>query len=186
MNRILNFILAFFGTMLFLVPCVLIGLLIYVTSGGPVFFWSSRIGKDNTLFNMVKFRTMKLGTPVSATHLLCDPSSHLTVFGRFLRKTSLDELPQLWNILIGDMSFVGPRPALYNQHDLVEMRTKCGVHILLPGLTGWAQVNGRDEVPIAEKVKLDHYYLINKSILLDMKILWLTVRKVVSQDGISH
>lgn len=186
MSRFSNFIFAAFLIVILIVPIFLIGLLIFVSSKGPILFWSSRVGRNNSRFNMAKFRTMKLGTPISATHLLPDPGSHLTLVGGWLRKSSLDELPQLWNILIGDMNFVGPRPALYNQDDLIAMRTKLGVHQLTPGLTGWAQVNGRDELPIDEKVRLDFFYLLNKSPLLDFKILWLTILKVAKSDGISH
>lgn len=135
---------------------------------------------------MPKFRSMRVGTPAVATHLLKDPDIYLTPVGSFLRKTSLDELPQLWSILLGDMSFVGPRPALFNQHDLIAQRTECGLHVLLPGLTGWAQVNGRDEIPIPEKVRLDAEYMSRRSVLFDIRILWLTVIKVLGRDGVSH
>jgi O-antigen biosynthesis protein WbqP len=144
------------------------------------------VGRNNAFFKMPKFRTMRVGTPAVATHLLADARSHLTPIGSFLRKSSLDELPQLWSILAGDMSFVGPRPALFNQHDLIALRTAQGVHTLVPGLTGWAQVNGRDELPIPEKVKLDVAYLQRQSLWFDILILWLTLVKVLRRDGVSH
>ena len=167
-------------------PLCVVGLLVRLTSSGPALFWSERVGKNNRIFKMPKFRTMVVGAPVVATHLLQAPGLHLTSIGGFLRKSSIDELPQIWSVLIGDMSFVGPRPALYNQDDLIELRTKCGVDALVPGLTGWAQVNGRDELPIPQKVALDHYYLRNQSIFLDIKILWITFFRVVRSDGVSH
>jgi O-antigen biosynthesis protein WbqP len=145
-----------------------------------------RVGRNNVIFKMPKFRSMRMGTPAVATHLLVDASSHLTPIGSFLRKSSLDELPQLWSILAGDMSFVGPRPALFNQLDLITLRTKQGVHTLVPGLTGWAQVNGRDELPISEKVKLDAVYLQRQSLWFDVRILWMTFVKVLKRDGVSH
>jgi O-antigen biosynthesis protein WbqP len=178
-----------------LVTCagvLLIGLIIFIvflvrlTSKGPVLYWSDRIGVENKIFKMPKFRTMKTGTPTVATHMLTDPTSYLSPVGGFLRKTSLDELPQLWNIFKGDMSFVGPRPALFNQADLIELRTRSGVHRLMPGLTGWAQVNGRDALLIPQKVQLDIEYLQRKSFLFDLKILWITAIKIISRDGISH
>ena len=168
------------------IPALLIAFAILLTSGWPVFYWSARIGRDNCIFKMPKFRTMRVGTPVLATHLLKDAEAHLTPLGYFLRKTSLDELPQLWSILIGDMSFVGPRPALFNQYDLIEMRTRSGVQTLLPGLTGWAQVNGRDNLIIPMKVDLDLDYLRRRSMLLDCYILWLTLVRVVRGEGVSH
>ena len=157
-----------------------------LTSTGPALYWSDRVGRNNKIFKMPKFRSMRVGTPAVATHLLADAKSHLTPIGSFLRKSSLDELPQLWSILVGDMSFVGPRPALFNQHDLVELRTQQGVQSLVPGLTGWAQVNGRDELPIPDKVKLDAEYLRRKSLAFDVRILWLTFVKVLRRDGVSH
>lgn len=157
-----------------------------MTSDGPVLYWSNRVGKNNQVFKMPKFRSMRVETPTVATHLLQDPESYLTPVGSFLRKTSLDELPQLWSIMIGDMSFVGPRPALYNQMDLIALRSACGVNTIRPGLTGWAQINGRDELPIKVKVALDYYYLLNQSLLLDVKIMWITFRKVMQFDGVSH
>jgi O-antigen biosynthesis protein WbqP len=165
---------------------LLIALLVKLTSRGPVLYWSDRVGRDNVIFRMPKFRSMKIETPELATHLLENPQSHLTPIGGFLRKSSLDELPQLWNVIKGDMSLVGPRPALFNQHDLVAMRTRRGVHRLLPGVTGWAQVNGRDELPIPQKVALDAEYLECASLALDIKILWITARKVIRSDGVSH
>jgi len=167
-------------------PAVLIALAIKGTSAGPVLYWSQRVGKDNKIFNMPKFRSMQVDTPVVATHLLVNPVAHLTSIGHFLRVTSLDELPQLWCIIRGEMSFVGPRPALFNQIDLIDLRTQSGIHRLLPGLTGWAQVNGRDELDAAEKVKFDHFYLDNQTILFDFKILLKTVLKVISRDGVTH
>ena len=157
-----------------------------LTSRGPVQYWSDRVGRHNRIFKMPKFRSMRIDTPAVATHLLANPNQYLTPIGSFLRKSSLDELPQLWSILKGDMSFVGPRPALFNQHDLIELRTKHGVDALVPGLTGWAQINGRDELPIPEKVKLDVEYLHRKSFMFDLKILWLTFIKVIRRDGVSH
>jgi O-antigen biosynthesis protein WbqP len=157
-----------------------------LTSAGPVLYWSDRVGRHNRIFRMPKFRSMRTGTPAVATHLLADPKTYLTPIGSFLRKSSLDELPQLWSILIGDMSFVGPRPALFNQDDLVALRTEQGVDALVPGLTGWAQVSGRDELPIPEKVELDAEYLRRRSFMFDLYILWLTAVKVVRRDGVSH
>ena len=165
---------------------ILITLSVRLTSRGPVLYWSDRVGLGNIIFKMPKFRTMQLSTPAVATHLLIDPDHYLTPIGSFLRKTSLDELPQLWSIMKGDMSFVGPRPALFNQDDLIALRTQYGVHELIPGLTGWAQINGRDELPIPDKVKLDVEYLERQSFWFDIKILWLTFIKVVRRDGVSH
>lgn len=167
-------------------PIVLVALLVRLTSKGPALYWSDRVGRDNRLFKMPKFRSMRLGTPAVATHLLADPASFLTPIGGFLRKSSLDELPQLWNILKGDMSFVGPRPALFNQEDLIALRTERGVHTLIPGLTGWAQINGRDEIPMLQKVTLDAEYLAKKSFALDIKILLLTAAKVLKRDNVTH
>ncbi len=152
MKRIFDLVLAALAGILLLVPVLLVAVLVRLTSKGPVLYWSDRVGRNNTIFKMPKFRSMQIGTPAVATHLLADPDSYLTPIGSFLRKSSLDELPQLWSIVKGDMSFVGPRPALFNQHDLIELRTRNGVHMLLPGLTGWAQINGRDELPIPQKV----------------------------------
>jgi O-antigen biosynthesis protein WbqP len=167
-------------------PIVLITLAVRFTSPGPVLYWSDRVGRRNVIFQMPKFRSMRIGTPAVATHLLANPADYLTPIGSFLRKTSLDELPQFWSILKGDMSFVGPRPALFNQDDLIALRTDAGVHELVPGLTGWAQVNGRDELPIPDKVKLDIEYLQRRSIAFDLWILWLTLLKVLRRDGVSH
>jgi len=167
-------------------PMLMVALLVKLTSKGPVLYWSDRMGKDNKIFSMPKFRSMKVDTPAIATHLLEDPKSVLTPIGDFLRKSSLDELPQLWCVLKGDMSFVGPRPALFNQYDLIALRTEKGVHKLEVGVTGWAQVNGRDELPIPQKVDLDVDYLERKSLFFDMYILWLTFIKVIRRDGVSH
>ncbi|MFS2112659.1 sugar transferase [Herbaspirillum frisingense] len=171
---------------LFALPMLVIAILIKLTSRGPVLYWSDRVGRGNAIFSMPKFRTMKMGTPVVATHLLSDSSSHLTPIGSFLRKSSLDELPQLWSILRGDMSLVGPRPALYNQSDLIALRTRYGVSELQPGLTGWAQINGRDELPIPVKVQFDVEYLEMRSFWFDLRILWGTLIKVVRRDGVTH
>lgn len=165
---------------------LVVAILVKATSPGPVLYWSDRVGRHNRVFKMPKFRSMRIGTPAVATHLLKDPSVYLTSIGSFLRKSSLDELPQLWSILVGDMSFVGPRPALFNQDDLIALRTGFGVHELMPGLTGWAQVNGRDELPIQEKVKLDVAYLKRRSFGFDIWILWLTAVKVLRRDGVAH
>ena len=167
-------------------PFLIIAALVKLTSRGPVLYWSERIGINNTIFKMPKFRTMRMDTPAVATHLLTDPDRYLTPVGKFLRKSSLDELPQLTSILKGDMSFVGPRPALFNQDDLVALRTKNGVHVLTPGLTGWAQINGRDELPIPVKVEFDAYYLKHRSFLLDLKILFMTLFKVLRREGVAH
>ena len=173
--------------MLLLLPLVIIlALVIKVTSKGPILYWSSRIGKDNRLFQMPKFRSMRLETPQVATHLLLDPLAYLTPVGSFLRQTSLDELPQLYSILAGDLSFVGPRPALFNQDDLVALRTERGIHVLVPGLTGWAQVNGRDELPISVKVQFDSEYLQRRSFKFDIRIIGMTVVQVVRGEGIQH
>ena len=172
--------------MVLAVPVTLVAIAVRLTSAGPALYWSNRVGRNNQIFRMPKFRSMRVGTPAVATHLLADPKTHLTPIGSFLRKSSLDELPQLWSILTGDMSFVGPRPALFNQDDLISLRTECGVHQLVPGLTGWAQVNGRDELPIPQKVALDAEYLKKKSFWLDIKILWLTFIKVLRSDGVTH
>src|SRR5450759_2937502 len=172
--------------MFLLLPGLLIALSVRLTSKGPILYWSARVGRNNTIFKMPKFRSMQIGTPVVATHLLTNPATCLTPIGSFLRQSSLDELPQLWSIIKGDMSFVGPRPALFNQHDLIELRTQQGVHELLPGLTGWAQVNGRDELPIPQKVALDVVYLRQQSFWLDLKIIGLTVWKVARSDNVAH
>jgi O-antigen biosynthesis protein WbqP len=186
MKRTLDLFLASLAALVLLLPAASIALLIKLTSRGPVLYWSDRIGQHNRVFRMPKFRSMRLGTPAVATHLLTDPQTFLTPVGSFLRRSSLDELPQLWSVLVGDMSLVGPRPALYNQYDLIELRTRRGVHDLLPGLTGWAQVNGRDELPIPVKVDYDVEYLRNQSVWLDLRILCLTVARVVFREGVSH
>jgi O-antigen biosynthesis protein WbqP len=168
------------------VPIVAVAIAVRFTSPGPALYWSRRVGRRNVLFSMPKFRSMRIGTPAVATHLLQDPSRALTPVGSFIRKTSLDELPQLWSILVGDMSFVGPRPALYNQDDLIALRTQFDVHELVPGLTGWAQVNGRDDLPIRRKVELDVEYARRRSFAFDLYILWLTGLRVLRSDGITH
>lgn len=186
MKRIFDFVLSLATILLFLIPLLLVALAVRLTSTGPVLYWSDRVGRNNTIFKMPKFRTMRTDTPAVATHLLSEPDRWLTPIGAFLRKTSLDELPQLLSILKGDMSFVGPRPALFNQDDLIALRTERGVHGLVPGLTGWAQVNGRDELPIPVKVDYDLWYLCNRSLLLDLKILLLTFLKVIRREGVQH
>jgi O-antigen biosynthesis protein WbqP len=186
MKRPFDLFVGLFAAVILVVPIAVIAVAVCLTSTGPVLYWSDRVGRGNTIFRMPKFRSMRVGTPAVATHLLKDPKSHLTPIGPFLRKSSLDELPQLWSILKGDMSFVGPRPALFNQDDLIALRTEHGVHQLVPGLTGWAQVNGRDELPIPEKVKLDVEYLQRQSLWFDIKILWLTFIKVLHREGVSH
>jgi O-antigen biosynthesis protein WbqP len=186
MKRFFDLILGLFAGFVLLLPVLLVAMAVRLTSKGPALYWSDRVGRNNVIFKMPKFRSMRVGTPAVATHLLADAASHLTPIGSFLRKSSLDELPQLWSILMGDMSFVGPRPALFNQQDLIALRTEQGVHTLVPGLTGWAQVNGRDELPIPEKVKLDVVYLQRQSLWFDIRILWLTFVKVLRRDGVSH
>ena len=186
MKRLFDLLLSALAVIVLALPLLAVALAVKLTSPGPVLYWSDRVGRNNQIFRMPKFRSMRTGTPAVATHLLKDPDVWLTPIGAFLRKTSLDELPQLWSILAGDMSIVGPRPALFNQDDLVALRTECGVHELMPGLTGWAQVNGRDELPIPQKVALDAEYLRRRSFLFDLQILWLTVVKVLKRDGISH
>jgi len=186
LKRSFDFMLGLFAGLVLLLPVLLVAIAVRLTSKGPALYWSERVGRNNVIFEMPKFRSMRLGTPAVATHLLADAGSHLTPIGSFLRKSSLDELPQLWSILAGDMSFVGPRPALFNQQDLIALRTEQGVQTLVPGLTGWAQVNGRDELPIPEKVKLDVVYLQRQSLWFDIRILWLTVVKVLRRDGVAH
>ena len=186
MKRFFDLCSSVLAALVLLVPVLFVALAVRLTSKGPALYWSDRVGRNNVIFKMPKFRSMRVGTPAVATHLLADARSHLTPIGSFLRKSSLDELPQLWSILVGDMSFVGPRPALFNQQDLIAMRTEQGVHSLVPGLTGWAQVNGRDELPIPEKVKLDLAYLQRQSLWFDVRILWLTFVKVLKRDGVSH
>ena len=186
MKRFIDLILTLVAVLLLLLPVFMVSVLVKLTSKGPVLYWSDRVGKYNNIFKMPKFRSMKVDTPVVATHLLADPKSVFTPVGEFLRKYSLDELPQLWCIFKGDMSFVGPRPALFNQDDLIALRTEKGVHDLVPGLTGWAQINGRDELPIPQKVDLDVEYLHHRSLWFDIKIIWLTFIKVIKKDGVSH
>jgi O-antigen biosynthesis protein WbqP len=186
MKRLFDFSLSVFAIAILAIPLLIAATVVHFTSPGPILFWSKRVGRDNQVFLMPKFRSMRIDTPAVATHLLQNPDQWLTPLGSFLRKSSLDELPQLWCILKGDMSFVGPRPALFNQDDLIAMRTERGVHQLMPGLTGWAQVNGRDELPIPKKVELDFEYMQRKSFLFDLKILWMTALKVVVRDGVSH
>ncbi|TWJ26361.1 sugar transferase [Geobacter argillaceus] len=186
MKRIFDFCMSLLAITFLSLPMLLTALAVKLTSPGPVLYWSDRVGRENRIFKMPKFRTMRTDTPAVATHLLGNPDQWLTPVGKFLRKSSLDELPQLWSILTGDMSIVGPRPALYNQDDLVALRTQKGVHILTPGLTGWAQINGRDELPIPVKVEFDAYYLRRHSFLFDLKILCLTFFKVARRDGVSH
>jgi O-antigen biosynthesis protein WbqP len=186
MKRLFDLLLGIFTVLVLSVPLLLVALAVRLTSAGPVLYWSDRVGRHNKLFKMPKFRSMHVGTPPVATHLLADPDAWLTPIGSFLRKSSLDELPQLWSIMLGDMSFVGPRPALFNQHDLIALRTEQGVQLLLPGLTGWAQINGRDELPIPDKVKLDVEYLQHQSLAFDVRILWLTFINVLRRDGVSH
>jgi O-antigen biosynthesis protein WbqP len=185
-KRAFDFVMAG-GALLALSPVMLAtAIAVKATSKGPAIYWSDRVGRDNKLFRMPKFRSMRTETPAVATHLLTDTTAWLTPIGGFLRKSSLDELPQLWSIFVGDMSIVGPRPALFNQDDLIALRTEQGVHVLRPGLTGWAQVNGRDELPIPDKVRLDVFYLENRSFGLDLKTIWMTVGKVLRARDISH
>ena len=186
MKRLFDLCLALFSMVFFLLPFLVVAVLVKATSAGHILYWSDRVGRHNVIFKMPKFRTMRVETPALATHLLPNPNQFLTTIGSFLRKSSLDELPQLWSILKGDMSFVGPRPALFNQEDLIALRTQSGVDKLLPGLTGWAQINGRDELPIPEKVKLDVDYLNNQSFWLDLKIIFLTFLKVLRRDDVQH
>ena len=186
MKRLFDLAVAVVAAVLLALPIMITALAVRLTSPGPSLYWSDRVGRHNRIFKMPKFRSMRIDTPAVATHLLQNPEQWLTPIGSFLRKSSLDELPQLWSILKGDMSFVGPRPALFNQDDLIALRTEKGVHELVPGLTGWAQVNGRDELPIPQKVQLDVEYLERRSLLFDMKILWMTALKVLARDGVSH
>lgn len=186
MKRFFDLILALLAATVLLLPIVMVAIAVRLTSRGPAIYWSDRVGRHNRIFKMPKFRSMRIDTPAVATHLLTNPEQFLTPIGSFLRKSSLDELPQLWSILVGDMSFVGPRPALYNQDDLIALRTEQQVHTIVPGLTGWAQINGRDELPIPQKVALDAYYLQHQSLALDIQIIFLTFLKVVKRDGITH
>lgn len=186
MKRLFDLVVALVAAVFLALPIVMTALAVRLTSPGPALYWSDRVGRHNHIFKMPKFRSMRIDTPAVATHLLQNPEHWLTPIGSFLRKSSLDELPQLWSILKGDMSFVGPRPALFNQDDLIALRAEKGVHQLVPGLTGWAQVNGRDELPIPQKVQLDAEYLERRTLLFDMKILWMTALKVLARDGVSH
>ena len=186
MKRLFDLVLAILAALILLPTIALVALAVRLTSPGPALYWSDRVGRHNRIFRMPKFRSMRIDTPAVATHLLTDPGKYLTPIGPFLRKSSLDELPQLWSILKGDMSFVGPRPALFNQDDLIALRTQQGVHELVPGLTGWAQVNGRDELPIPQKVALDAEYLRRQSLGFDLRILWMTFVKVLRRDGVAH
>ena len=185
-KRFFDLFAALIATFALILPILLVALLVRITSQGPVFYWSARVGRNNKLFKMPKYRSMRVDTPAVATHLLVNPAQFLTPVGSFLRKSSLDELPQLWSILKGDMSFVGPRPALFNQHDLIKLRTQYDIDQLAPGLTGWAQINGRDDLPLVQKVQLDLWYLNNKSFLMDLKIILLTFVKVLHRDGVTH
>lgn len=186
MKRVFDIFLGCLSALVLFVPVLLVALAVRLTSKGPVLYWSDRVGRNNEIFKMPKFRSMRVGTPVVATHLLADSRSYLTPIGSFLRKSSLDELPQLWSILKGEMSFVGPRPALFNQYDLIALRTECGLERLAPGLTGWAQINGRDELPVEKKVSLDYEYLEHQSVSFDMKIIFLTLVKVIQRDNVIH
>ena len=185
-KRIFDLLVSLLAFILFLLPMLLVTIAVGISSPGPILYWSERVGRNNKVFSMPKFRTMRVNTPLLPTHLLQNANTFITPIGSFLRKTSLDELPQLYCIIMGHMSLVGPRPALYNQHDLIDARTDLGVHTLMPGLTGWAQVNGRDELPLDQKVKYDQEYLDQKSFLMDLKILVLTVWKVVRVEDVTH
>ncbi|WP_168878806.1 sugar transferase [Rhizobium sp. P28RR-XV] len=185
-KRLFDFLAALAAAIVFFIPILIVALAVRLTSPGPILYWSDRVGRKNRIFRMPKFRSMRTDTPAVATHLLKNPDIYLTPIGSFLRKSSLDELPQLWCILKGEMSIVGPRPALFNQHDLITLRTERGVDALLPGLTGWAQVNGRDELPIPQKVALDEDYLRRRSFFFDLKVIFLTALKVVKRDGVAH
>jgi O-antigen biosynthesis protein WbqP len=186
MKRSFDLVLSLVLIVIFIIPIGVIAIFVKITSVGPILYWSDRVGIDNAIFKMPKFRSMRIGTPAVATHLLHDPGIWLTPIGSFLRKSSLDELPQLWSIVVGDMSFVGPRPALFNQNDLIALRTQNRIHELVPGLTGWAQVNGRDELPIPKKVKLEVEYMLRRSFWFDAYIIWRTVVNVLKSDGVAH
>ncbi|OBV40297.1 MULTISPECIES: sugar transferase [Janthinobacterium] len=186
MKRVFDLLMSLIAAVIFFIPLCLLAIVVKATSKGPVLYWSDRVGRGNRIFSMPKLRTMRVDTPVVATHLLADPKTFLTPVGGFLRKSSLDEIPQLWCIICGDMSVVGPRPALFNQQNLIDLRTAQNVHLIRPGLTGWAQINGRDELPIPEKVKLDAEYLRLQSFTFDIKVIMLTALKVVRRDGIVH
>ena len=184
MKRLFDLFLSSLSIAIFLIPLIVIYFSIKINTKGDAVYWSDRVGKDNKIFKMPKFRTMVINTPELATDKLEDPYQWLTPIGYFLRKTSLDELPQIFCVFVGKMSFVGPRPALYNQYELIDMRTKKGVHKILPGITGWAQINGRDELNLRDKVKYDKFYLMKKSVLFDFMILFKTINKVLSSDGV--
>lgn len=186
MKRIFDLAMAWCLLCFLSIPILVVGLMVRLTSEGPALYWSDRVGINNGIFRMPKFRTMRVDTPAIPTHLMKNPDGYLTPIGSFLRKFSLDELPQLYSVLKGDISFVGPRPALYNQDDLIELRTGKGIHKIIPGITGWAQINGRDELQIPVKVDFDEYYLENRSFFFDLKILWLTLVKVVRREGVTH
>ena len=186
MKRIFDLTSAMLAFLILLLPIIMVAVTVRLTSKGPALYWSDRVGRHNKIFKMPKFRSMRVGAPALATHLLANPDAYLTPIGSFLRRSSLDELPQLWCIIKGDMSFVGPRPALYNQEDLITLRTENGVHALVPGLTGWAQINGRDELPIPQKVALDIEYLQKQSVMFDCMIILRTIFKVIRHDNISH
>ena len=186
MKRLVDLLIAIPLSVLLLPLIILTAVAVKLTSRGPALYWSDRVGKNNQIFRMPKFRSMRVDTPAVATHLLTNPGAYLTPIGSFIRRSSLDELPQIWSILTGDMSIVGPRPALFNQTDLIELRTQKGIHLIVPGLTGWAQVNGRDELPIERKVQLDAEYLEKQSLLFDLKIMLLTAMKVIGREGVSH
>ena len=186
MKRIFDFIFALLLLIMLLPLFILIAGFVFTTSKGPIFYCSDRIGKDNKIYKMPKFRSMKVNTPVLATHLLDSPDLYLSPIGKFLRRSSLDELPQIFSILKGDMSFVGPRPALYNQNELIDLRSRKNIDKLLPGLTGWAQINGRDELSITKKVALDEFYYKNHCFSFDIKIIWMTILKVIKKEGVSH
>lgn len=186
MKRLIDVLLGSIAAMIFIIPLAIVAVVVKLTSKGPILYWSDRVGRNNKVFSMPKFRSMRTDTPTVATHLLASPDSYLTPIGSFLRKSSVDELPQLWSVLRGEMSLVGPRPALYNQDDLIALRTEHNIHQLAPGMTGWAQVNGRDELPIPQKVLLDVYYLEKQSTLFDFKIMYLTVLKVIKKEGVTH
>jgi len=186
MKRLFDLLCSFLALLVLAIPMLIIALLVKLTSKGPILYWSDRVGRYNILFKMPKFRTMRIDTPAIATHLLVDPDRWLTPIGKFVRKSSMDELPQLFSVLSGNMSIVGPRPALFNQFDLLELRTNKGVHVLIPGITGWAQINGRDELPIPVKVEFDEYYLKNRTFMLDIKIIFRTFSKTVKGEGVQH
>jgi len=187
LKRVFDLTFGLFLLALLTIPMFLIAVAVRLTSSGPVLYWSDRVGQGNVIFKMPKFRTMHINSPIIATHKLTNPNEFLTPIGGFLRRNSLDELPQLFSIIKGDMSFVGPRPALFNQGDLIALRTSvCNIELLLPGLTGWAQINGRDDLPISEKVELDIEYMERQSFWFDLRILWLTCLKVIIKEGVSH